>query len=243
MPSLKNFDTAFRPYNTTFGPIAKVTPDEEDGPIIYNIAFPGTSNTYYFLGTVTGTGANQITAIGGTAALLHNMADYPRNLLFQFPGTQTGGSITVFGKDQFGYKISETIGQATGTGGGLGAAGTKIFASVGSATVNASGTGLGTYKLGYAVGTAAGSVALFGLPTKIAGTADVVNVAYYDGTSVMSAYNTPWSAVAGAPNHTFAGTHIVVGNETYVLTLNARWDNTSQPTFLYNANTAGSSFG
>src|SRR3990167_2713803 len=155
----------------------KVAPSEIDTTKQYIIALPqvGTASV--------GTAVTGGTSASGAIVFLTKSADYPRNLELNLCGTHgsTFGSAVVNGKDQFGNVITETIGinvGNAGTGGGT-IAGTKVFAQLTNGTIT-HGTHPGTSNLTLGWGTT-GTTALFGLPDKIGGTADIICLASSSG--------------------------------------------------------------
>lgn len=163
MPGLKRFYPDF-----TFSG-NKVAPSETDWYRQYHICLPqvGTAS----VGTVITGG----TSLSGAFVIFTPIADYPRNLELNLTGTANGlgGTAVINGKNQFGAVITETIG-VVGTLNGGTTAGTKVFAKVTNGTFTyGTSLGGGTATLGW--GTQ-GTTTLFGIPDKLGGTADVINV-------------------------------------------------------------------
>lgn len=193
----------------------KVTPDEIDQVRQYVVMHPSVDPVWF--GTTAAGTAGQSKAL----VLTNIRADYPRNLVGAAAGSAgLGGTWVVNGKDQFGNTIQESIAVATAANGGT-ASGTKIFAQVTSGTFNIATTseaGNGSPRLGVSIGTAAGNVALFGLPDKIASTADVKNLLWINnGTSTTVNGGTIGSYI-GTANHTFKGTAVVAVTDRFVVT-------------------------
>ena len=151
---------------------AKVGADEVDFYHTYHINCPSVNATAVATAAVI---ATTVTLVENLSALM----DCPRNLRLQLAGGTTsgtyGGTIVVTGLDQFGNAISETFSVATAVNGGN-AIGTKVFAKFTAGTGTLAGdTAIATANLGY--GTA-GTTTLYGLPFKIGGTGDIVNIAW-----------------------------------------------------------------
>jgi len=189
---------------------AKVAPSEIDTVKQYIIVFPqiGTAAC----GTCVGGGTSASGAfvfVGGPAA------DYPRSLELNLAGTHgsTFGSAIVNGKDQFGNVITETIAVATGAGAGTGGgtvAGTKVFAQVITGTgYHGTHPGASTMTLGW--GTT-GTTALFGLPDKIAGTADVISMACTTGQAGSSVVGGTIGALVNTTMHAICASQNVTGS-------------------------------
>jgi len=168
---IKKHDVAFMAQGVGTPPIGQITPDEIDRYEIYNVIKPLAADV---LGTVD-PGTVDDDFVIDQASL-----DYPRNLIVTAPGANDyGGTVTVNGKNQFGEVISETIGVGTASNGGT-TGGTQIFATVTSASwVTGGGDNQGTVSLSVTLGTALN--AAFGLPCKIASTADVKRYTWVDG--------------------------------------------------------------
>lgn len=146
---------------------AAVSPVDEDKYDVYTIIGPMMGT--FLWGTAVGTNGQAKAVIFDQA-----MADYPRNVevkILPASGSITGGTINITGKDQFGVSHTETFAIGTAVDGGT-AVGTSIFATF----ATASGT-LGVSDAGNCTITvypaATGTTALFGLPTKVAGSTDL----------------------------------------------------------------------
>lgn len=223
MSGLKESDYAFTQAK------AKVTPDEVDQYVIYNVNNPSLSATY--MGTAAGTQT-------ASAAIVFTSVkpDYPRNLLYSMVGTaDIGGSITATGKNQFGEVITETVGSGTVAAGtpGWAAAGTKIFAEVTAATATyatSSGQGNGTSRIGLAIGTAGTLLYRLGLPTKVGAVSDVKRITWtsqHVGTAING--GTIGTAQVDTTNHAYIGQTIMAGTETFQFTLRPTFDNAGKP--------------
>jgi len=146
---------------------AHVNPKEIDRYEVYTIIGPMMGT--FSWGTAVGTSTQTPTFTFDQA-----IADYPRSVTVKLntaSGSTGGGTLTVFGFNQFGESQSESFAIAVAANGGT-TNGTKVWASFSSAsaalaTMNA---GNGTFTLSP---TDAGTTALFGLPTKIGGSTDV----------------------------------------------------------------------
>jgi hypothetical protein len=155
---------------------AKVGADEVDFYHTYMVMFPSIDGTA--LATAKGTPA--ATAKYALAANVTTL-DYPRNIVLKLnntSGSTNGGTVTVNGKNQFGDVISETF-TVTGAANGGTTVGTKVFAEFTSGTAQFSGAGNAsngcTANVGF--GTA-GTTTLFGLPFKVGGTKDLLNLSW-----------------------------------------------------------------
>lgn len=139
----------------------KVIPQEVDRYEQYTILHPmvGTAS----VGTAAGTaGALAVTLVASNL-------DYPRNL--QVIATGQVATVTVYGQDQFGGSVIETISGGT-------AVGTSVFARIGTATLTKA-DGAGTVEIGVAIGTTSASP-IFGLPFKVGAASDVKMVTWSD---------------------------------------------------------------
>lgn len=150
----------------------KIKQREIQQVLSYVIAAPNTSAS----AIVAATSGTATAGTVGTATL-----DYPRNIAVKFveaSGTAWNSTVTVYGKNQFGEAINEAFSVAGD--GTVTVNGTKVFAYVGTvAMANASGAAAGDDMcVGY---VSAGGTAMFGLPTKISGSADVINLRWIDG--------------------------------------------------------------
>ena len=145
----------------------QATPNEIDRYELYTIIGPMMGT--FSWGTGVGTSTQSPTIVFNQA-----MADYPRNVevkIVPASGSITGGTVTITGKSQFGVTQTETFAIGTAVNGGT-AVGTKVWATFSTAvgTLGTSDAGNGTITI-YPAST--GTTALFGLPTKVAGSADV----------------------------------------------------------------------
>jgi len=145
--------------------------------------------------------------------------DYPRNLAVKFTeasGTAWNASVTLYGKNQFGEVINESF--AIAGDGTVTVNGTKCFSYLGTATLtNASGQAAGDdWCVGYI--SDAGTCA-FGIPTKVSGSADIVNLRWIDGAHGTGALtgNKPGTATIDTVNHTFIPTAAIVSDDDWIL--------------------------
>lgn len=185
----------------------QVTPDEMDVYNVYHITNPGTASAWF--GTAAASGTSDTKAI----TVINTIADYPRNALFIVNGNGTSvavkGTAILNGKDQFGSIISETLAITSGTGAGT-AVGTKVFAQFTSGTFQyGTYSTSGTPTLGVVVGTNA----LFGLPVKISGTADVVLLSHNAGTGPVSVNGGTIGAFVNANMHAIRPAATLTGTE------------------------------
>lgn len=143
-----------------------IAPDEIDRYEQYVVAFPSVSATWFGTFPVAGTAAT------GTLVVINAIADYPRNVEFALVGSAAGlvGTLALYGTNQFGGSINESITFTKADAGGTGV-GTKVFAQISAGTLSF-GTAVGSGTASVGVGTT-GTTTLFGLPCKIAGTTDV----------------------------------------------------------------------
>lgn len=223
MPGLKRHLPDF-----SFGENNKVSPDEIDRYEQYTVYNPSIDAQWF--GTAVGTSTQS-----PTFGIINAYADYPRNIKYILgvtSGSTGGGTFSVTGLDQFGVVKTETCGFAAAANGGT-VIGTQVFAKVTSAagTLAAMNAGNGTVQLG--VGTA-GTTTLFGLPTKIGGSADIKSLSgSFNGVGTSTAGTfafggTPSSSALvsmhafKAPRDLAAGT--VVYNVTIKPTYNAAGD-------------------
>ena len=140
----------------------------------------------------------------GTAAttaftMLNRIPDWPRNVGFILAGTGAGmaGSIDVRGRDQFGVTTDETIGFAAADNGGT-SVGTKVFSQIDSGTLRyGTAIGSGTPQIGFVPGTNC----LLGLPDKIRGTTDVVQLGFNLGTGAVTYGGGTIAAFVNSPMH------------------------------------------
>lgn len=211
MPGMKKYHADF-----TFSG-NRVTPDEIDRYEQYVVINPSISATW--VGTCAAGTSTQSKAL----VLINKNLDYPRNLLYGVVGTNdVGGTWTVNGKDQFGNTITESVGSGTAAAGtpAFAVAGTKIFSQVTSGTFTfATGSaGNGSAQLGVAIGTAATAKYYLGLPSKIAAVTDVKSISWSkENVQVTMNGGTVDSTLVGTTNHTFCGTGIMGGTETFVV--------------------------
>lgn len=152
----------------------KIKPREIDQYMFYPVMKPGISAS-----AVVATTAG--TATAGTVAI--NYLDYPRNLSVKFvesSGTAWNTSVTVYGKNQFGSVINESF--ACAGDGTITVHGTKVFDYVGTVTMtNASGADAADdMAVGYC---SADGTTKFGLPTKVAGSADIKRFTWLDNAT------------------------------------------------------------
>lgn len=191
----------------------KLTADELDAKIHYQITYPS-------IGTATvwaGLGTGDVAVVG---TLVNKTMDYPRNLRWIVTGVAggEGGTVTITGKDQFGIAQTETIGLATANAGGT-KAGTMVFSEVSavSATVvGLGGTAIGSVALGYALGTAAGQECRFGLPVRIGAVSDVKRLTWIDNGAVTAVNGgTITSDHVFTATHSFMGTKIAAATDIY----------------------------
>lgn len=209
---LKRFDIAFQAQTGN-----QVTPDEIDRYEVYSVINPAVSATYF--GSATAGTKSVTSAIG----LGNTVADYPRTVAAYFSGSASvSGTVTVVGKNQFGVTKSETLGVAQGTQTEGTANGTIPFAQVTAATVTF-GTGVlgsGTVSVGPAVAAAS---ALFGLPVKIGGTADVKSITWTNAGLAVALNGGSIGAYVGTANHTFRGTETLAGTMSYQVWVKSTW--------------------
>lgn len=171
-----------------------VTPDEMDEYKVYTIVNPSVSQT--FLGTTAVTG----TATAAAIVFDNIMLDYPRNLEVVHLGTHAhmNGTFVINGYDQFGAPITENFAITDATNGGT-TVGSKVFSSVRTGTFTpGTAVGNGTTKVG--VGTS-GTTCLFGLPFKIGGTTDVVNITQTNATGAVAFGGGTIAAYVNVPMH------------------------------------------
>ncbi len=198
----------------------KISPDEMDIYFKEVVLHPAVSTTFF--GTVApGT-------VAGPVVITNRYADNSRNVLFSIvgPAGGVGGTMVVYGRDQFGGTINETIAIASANGGGS-ASGSLIFAEVGTAQYYPNGVdNTGTPRLGVAIGTAAGVAHRFGILNKLGGTTDVKRITYINnGTSTCIA--SPQAQVDATGNY-FSGTAVVQVTDSYVVLYKPTRDLSSQ---------------
>lgn len=215
IPGLKKEVTSVRFNNN------KVTPDEMDRYEQYVVYCPATS--YNWVGTAAGGTAGQAKAL----VLINKNLDYPRNLDYGVVGTgDIGGTWVINGYDQFGNVITETVGSGTVAAGtpAFRTSGTKVFAKVTSGTFTVAGVGSGSATLGVAAGGTAGSTAYFGLPTKIASTADVKSITYVNNFVATTLNGGTPGALVGTTYHTFNGTAALGTCTAYIVTFKSTYN-------------------
>lgn len=199
----------------------KATPDELDKYEVYYVNYPQTSASY--IGTTAVGTSTQAKAM----VLVSKTCDYPRNLAGAVAGSSDmGGVWVVNGKDQFGKTITETITIGTAANGGT-TVGTKVFAEVtsGTCTVTTGAVGAGTPTLGFV--TTAGSC-VFGLPSKIGGTADVKLITWVNDGTVTAINGGTIGAYVDATAHGFSGTETTKLTDKYMVWYKPTYDNSGQ---------------
>lgn len=216
----------------TRGAVAQVTPDEIDQYQTHIVLHPGTA------ANAIGTAAAGTQTASSAFVITNLRPDYARNLLVTVSGSaDIGGSATINGFDQFGNRITETIGFGTSVSPGTAASGTKIFGQVTSGTwtfAASAGQGSGTPVLGYAIGAAnAQGTALgylFGLPTKIASVNDVKRITWDNNTTTTALLGgtVGTSTLVKVTQHAFRGTAVLALTAAYIVTLKSTWDNSGQ---------------
>lgn len=206
----------------------KLTPDEMDQYVVYNVAFPSLSTTY--VGTAAGGTSTQAKAL----VLLSKKTDYPRNLLYGVIGTNDmGGAWVVNGKDQFGNVISESVTLGTAAAGtpAVAVAGTQIFSEVtsGTFTVTTGAVGAGSATLGLAIGTAATELYRLGFPVKIGAASDVKRITWTSqnvGTAVNG--GTIGTAQVDVTHNAYLGQTVMAGTETFQFWIKPTFDNSGK---------------
>lgn len=204
----------------------KVSPDEMDMTMQYTVMHPSVDPVWFGTSTVG-------TQTQAKALVVTNIrADYPRNLVGAVAaaaGSVAGGTWVVNGKNQFGATIQESVAIAPATGGGT-VAGTKIFAQVssGTFTFGTGDPGNGTPRLGVAIGTAATLQHLFGLPDKIASTADVKNLLWINNGTSTTVNGGSIGAYVGTANHTFKGTAVVAVTDRFVVSYRSSFNSEAE---------------
>ena len=197
----------------------RVGADEVDYYHVYRVFCP----------SIDGTAIATASAIATTATVAANVTtlDYPRNLVVTCAGGTSsgtyGGTVTVYGKNQFGEKILETFSIGTAVKGGT-AVGTKVFGEFTSATARLSGdTAIATCNIG--LGTA-GTTTLFGLPFKVGGTGDLLN---YSWASTGAAQFVPASSLGSyvsTTEHAILARTDVVGTSSFVVWCKSTYNQT-----------------
>lgn len=202
---------------------ARVQPSELDQRFYYHVLKPSTSAS--FIGTVEA-------AAAGDFVLDQTKVDYPRTLLLTLLGEAAGmgGTATIYGTDQFGGSINESVGLASAAGGGT-SAGTKIFDTIASATLDGldgdGGTAIGTASLGFASGTGAGIVAQFGLPVRIGAVSDVKRIIWNDAATIKGVNGgTVTSTYVDTAMHSFNIGQIVAAADDFYVEIITTYDST-----------------
>ena len=139
------------------------------------------------------------TASAIALVMVNRLPDWPRNINFILAGTGVGmaGSLDANGKDQFGNTVTETIGFGSADNGGT-QVGTKVFAALDSGTLRyGTAVGNGTPQIGFVPGTNC----LLGLPDKINGTTDVVQLGFSVGTGAVTYGGGTIAAFVNSPMH------------------------------------------
>lgn len=208
---MKRYEPAFR-----FS-AAKVGADELDMNRQYIIMHPSVDPVWF------GTSAVGTQTQARALVVTNTKADYPRNIVgavASAAGSVSGGTWIVNGKNQFGETIQSTIAIAPATGGGT-VAGTKIFAEVssGTFTFGTGDPGNGTPRLGVAIGTSASLQHLFGLPDRIASTADVKSLLWINNGTSTTVNGGSIGAYVGTANNTFQGTAVVAVTDRFVVNM------------------------
>ena len=171
-----------------------IAPDEIDRYEQYVIGFPSISATWFGTFPVAGTAAT------GTLVLISAIADYPRNINFTLAGSGVGmaGTVAVYGTDQFGGSLNESLGFGSADNGGT-VVGTKVFAQISAGTLSfGTAVGGGTASIGVGI---TGTTALFGLPCKIGGTTDVKAITRSAATGAVSVGGGTIAAFVGTQYH------------------------------------------
>jgi len=171
----------------------KVTPDEIDRYEVYSLT-PANNIRFWASAGTAGTASTIALTV------LNRLPDYPRNIEFVLAGSATGmaGTLKMNGRDQFGNSISENFGFGSADNGGT-VIGTKVFAQLLNGTLYyGTAIGNGTPQIGF--GTM-GTTTLFGLPTKLGGTSDVVHIGMTFGTGAITVGNGTIAAFVNVPMH------------------------------------------
>ena len=199
----------------------KVAPSELDKYEVYYVNHPQTSTSY--MGTTAAGTSTQAKAM----VIVSKTCDYPRNLAGAVAGSSDmGGVWVVNGKDQFGSTITETITIGTAANGGT-TAGTKVFAEIttGTCTITEGAVGNGTPTLGF---DTTGTTVIFGLPSKIAGSADIKNITWINDGTPTAINGGTIGAYAVAAVHGFRGTSDVALTDKYVVWYKPTYDNSGK---------------
>ena len=194
---------------------------------IYQIIAPAMGT--FVWGTAEGTSTQSPTFVFSQV-----LPDYPRNVVVEIKpasGSTTGGTFALTGKNQFGESISETFTIAVGANGGS-AVGTKVFGQFTAltGTIGTCNAGVGTVVV-YPATT--GTTCLFGLPDKIGGTKDVLNISF-GSTGVSKAVNGGTiGAFVDATTHSIKAPNTLTtpaGNLTWInVWYKATWRNENKP--------------
>lgn len=198
----------------------KVSPDELDRYELVYVLNPQTSATWF------GTTAAGTSTEAKAMVVDNRLADFPRNLSGGVAGSSDmGGVWVVNGKSQFGETISETITIGTAANGGT-TAGTKVFSSVTSGTFTfATAIGSGTPKLGVVT---AGASVIFGLPAKVAGSADVKAITWVNNGTPTAINGGTIGAYVNSSVHGFRGTADVALTDRYMVWYKPTYDNSGK---------------
>lgn len=203
----------------------KVTPDEMDIVRQYVVMHPSVDPVWF--GTVAGTQ----TQTGRTLVVTNLRADYPRNAAYSVnaaSGSVVGGTWNVTGKDQFGRSQTEQVAIAPAAAGGT-VAGTQVWSQITAGTFNfgTGDPGAGTARVGVAIGTAATLQHLFGLPDKIASTADVKSIVWVNNGTSTTVNGGTIGAYVGTAAHTFKGTAVVAVTDRFVVSYRSSFNSES----------------
>lgn len=202
----------------------KVAPQEIDRYEIYSVQNMSISATW------VGTPAVGTSGQSKALVLINKYLDYPRSLSYALAGSAgLGGTWTVNGYDQFGSAITETCAIGTATNGGT-TNGTAIFSQVTSGTVSiatASEAGSGTGRLGVAI---AANDYWFGLPCKIASTADVKRITHTGsgGIALTVAGTNSIGTLVSTTTHAFRGTVALTGTMSLTAMVVPTYENSKQ---------------
>ena len=171
------------------------------------------------------------TAALGTFTMVNRLPDWPRNINFILAGTGVGmaGSIDVSGQDQFGNTIAETMGFGSADNGGT-VVGTRVFAVLSSGTLRyGTAVGSGTPQIGLVPGTAC----LLGLPDKINGTTDVVQLGFNLGTGAVTYGGGTIAAFVDSPMHAIRPASALDGTAEVMVWYKSNFDATTVGTVAY----------
>lgn len=203
----------------------KVSPDEMDMVVNYQVHLPTIGTTYIGTTPVGGTTSTQAVVLKNT------FPDYPRNILYAVAGSNTlGGTWTLNGKDQFGTTIQEIVVIPLTSNGGT-QSGTKIFGQITSGTfsfLTGGSVGNGTPHLGLAYGTGSGNVNKFGLPVKLGAYTDVKSITWIDNATVTT-FNggTLGTAITNGnidvTNSSFSGTKVVAATDKFIVNVRSSY--------------------